>query len=43
MAHGHSHAMDSGRPNVMANDRNASKDSTNAHAASANVINRAHQ
>src|SRR5579859_4184343 len=43
MAHGHSHAMDSGRPKVTANDRNASKDSTNAHAPSANVITRAHQ
>jgi hypothetical protein len=37
MAHGHSHAMESGNPSVIASDRSASKDSTNAHAANASV------
>jgi hypothetical protein len=43
MAHGQSQAMESGNPSVIASERNASNDSTKAHAANANVIASAHQ
>ena len=43
MAHGDSQAIVSGRPSVMASDRNASNETTNARDASVSVISNGQQ